>query len=142
MINLNHQESIMELYTRSSDEKDASYLISYLNDVLTPASDEFFTILNNNTLQLHNVFSFNAILAHVVDYMIFIAKKKTKITRADFIKSFDERYEVDGSKHISNKFSLLDAINNSFKHVELDKKRYKELIEKYGDLSFHSLIHT
>ncbi|SAE77455.1 Uncharacterised protein [Enterobacter cloacae] len=51
----------MELYTGSSDEKDASYLISYLNDVLTPASDEFFTILNNNTLQLHHVFSFNAI---------------------------------------------------------------------------------
>lgn len=127
MINLNHQGSIMELYTGSSDEKDASYLISYLNDVLTPASDEFFTILNNNTLQLHHVFSFNAILAHVVDYMIFIARKKIKITRADFIKSFDERYEVDGSKHISNKFSLLDAINNSFKHVELDKKDIKNL---------------
>ncbi|HGY6638978.1 TPA: hypothetical protein ACNTBV_004064, partial [Escherichia coli] len=129
----------MELYTGSSDEKDASYLLSYLDDVLTPASEEFFTILNNNKLKLHHVFSFNAILAHVVDYMIFIAKKKTEITRTDFIKSFDKRYEVDGSKHISNKFSLLDAINNSFKHVELDKKRYKELIEKYGDLSFHSL---
>lgn len=73
------------------------------------------------------MFSFNAILAHVVDYMIFIARKKIKITRADFIKSFDERYEVDGSKHISNKFSLLDAINNSFKHVELDKKDIKNL---------------
>ncbi|CAM6764533.1 TPA: hypothetical protein ACGTJE_002747 [Escherichia coli] len=139
MINLNHQGSAIELYTGSSDEKDASYLLSYLDNVLTPASEEFFTILNNNTLKLHHVFSFNAILAHVVDYMIFIAKKKTEITRTDFIKSFDKRYEVDGSKHISNKFSLLDAINNSFKHVELDKKRYKELIEKYGDLSFHSL---
>ncbi|EBU3487071.1 hypothetical protein CVP10_22395, partial [Salmonella enterica] len=89
----------MELYTGSSDEKDASYLLSYLDDVLTPASEEFFTILNNNKLKLHHVFSFNAILAHVVDYMIFIAKKKTEITRTDFIKSFDKRYEVDGSKH-------------------------------------------
>ncbi|MDV3452325.1 hypothetical protein RZS00_03955 [Klebsiella pneumoniae] len=139
MINLNHQGNATGLYTGSSDEKDASYLLSYLDDVLTPASEEFFTILNNNTLKLHHVFSFNAILAHVVDYMLFIANKKTEITRANFIKSFDERYEVDGSKHISNKFSLLDAINNSFKHVELDKKRYKGLIEKYGDLSFHSL---
>ncbi|CAI0911416.1 hypothetical protein [Serratia quinivorans] len=129
----------MELYIDQSDEKDAHYLLSYLDDVLTPASEEFFLLLNVNDLKLHHVFSFNAVLAHVVDYMMFIAKKKTNITRSEFIKTFDERYEVDGCEHINNKFSLLDAVNNSFKHVELDKNRYKNLIAKYGDLSFHSL---
>ena len=110
-----------------------------MNDVLIPASDEFFSQLSNNELKLHHVFSFNAILAHAIDYMLFIAKKMTDVTRTDFIKNFDERYSVDGCEHINNKFVLLDAINNSFKHVELDQKRYKKLIEEYGDLSFYSL---
>lgn len=43
MINLNHQGNATGLYTGSSDEKDASYLLSYLDDVLTPASEEFFS---------------------------------------------------------------------------------------------------
>lgn len=89
-------------------------------------------------MNLHHVFSFNAILAHAVDYMLFIAKKKTSTNRKCFIKSFDERYAIDGCSHINNKFALLDAVNNSFKHVELDKNRYKHLTERYEDLSFHS----
>lgn len=31
----------MELYCESSDEKDASYLLSYINDVILPASVDF-----------------------------------------------------------------------------------------------------
>ncbi|HEJ7249028.1 TPA: hypothetical protein SML60_001452 [Serratia marcescens] len=129
----------MEIYSGRSEEKDANYLISYFSDVLNPASEEFFSLLNADGLKLHHVFSFNTILAHAIDYMLFIAKKKTSVTRHDFIQNFDERYAVDGCKHINNKFSLLDAVNNSFKHVVLDEKRYKNLIAKYGELSFHSL---
>ncbi|HGM7289817.1 TPA: hypothetical protein ACKQFY_001069 [Serratia marcescens] len=129
----------MELYHEQSDEKDAIYLISYLNNVLKPASVEFFKLLNDNNLKLHHAFSFNAILAHAIDYMVYIAKKKTSISRTVFIQNFDEIYSVDGCNHINKKFELLDAINNSFKHVELLKERYKNLIELYGDLSFNSL---
>lgn len=129
----------MEQYDQQSDEKDAKYLLSYLEDVLIPASEEFFNLLGSNALKLHHVFSFNAILAHAVDYMLFIAKKRTDISRVGFIESFDNRYAVDGCNHINNKFALLNAVNNSFKHVELDKKRYNKLTEHYGDLSFHSL---
>lgn len=129
----------MKQYNEKSDEKDAKFLLSYLEDVLTPASEEFFNLLGRNALKLHHVYSFNAILAHAVDYMMFIAKKKTDISRSSFIRSFDERYAVDGCNHINNKFALLDAVNNSFKHVELDRKRYTKLIELYGDLSFLSL---
>ncbi len=129
----------MNRYNEQSDKADAQYLLSYLNDVLIPASDEFFGLLRDNELKLHHVFSFNAILAHAIDYMLFIAKKMIDVSRGGFIKSFDERYSVDGCEHINNKFALLDAVNNSFKHVELDQGRYKKLIEKYGDLSFHCL---
>lgn len=131
----------MDRYTKQSNENDAKYLILYINDVLIPASGEFFNQLSNNKVKLHHAFSFNAILAHAIDYMVFIAKKMTNASRGSFIKDFDERYSVDGCAHINNKFTLLDAVNNSFKHVELDKERYKKLIEMYGDLSFHSLKH-
>lgn len=131
----------MDRYGEQSSEKDAKYLISYINDVLIPASNEFFSQLHDNKVKLHHVFSFNSILAHAIDYMVFIAKKMTNASRRNFIQEFDERYGVDGCEHINNKFTLLDAVNNSFKHVELEKQRYKTLIAKYGDLSFHSLKH-
>ena len=129
----------MEIYNGRSDEKDAGYLLAYLNDVLLPASEEFFSHLSENDLALHHVFSFNAIVAHAVDYMVFIAQKQSKVCRGSLIRDFDERYAVAGSRHINDKFTLLDAVNNSFKHVELNKNRYRHLIKQYGDLSFHSL---
>lgn len=133
---MNQNENIHIL----SDE-DAQYLLSYINDVLVPSSKEFFNLLDDNNVLLHHAFSFNAILTHAIDYMVFIAKKTGKATRTQFIKEFDEKYSVDGSIHINNKFRLQDAVNNSFKHVELDttQSRYHDLIEKYGELTFHSL---
>ncbi|MFT6189424.1 MAG: hypothetical protein ACJAW8_001744 [Oleispira sp.] len=129
----------MEVYNKQSNENDAKYLLSYINDVLIPSSKEFFHLLDDNKVLLHHAFSFNAILAHAIDYMVFIAKKMGKTDRKDFISQFDKKYYVDGCVHINNKFRLLDAVNNSFKHVELDQKRYSDLIETYGDLTFHSL---
>ena len=132
-------EKNWNIYYEKSSKENAKYFLSYLNDVLIPASQEFFELLDENQLKLHHVFSFNAILAHAIDYMVFIAKKHSNISRTNFIKTFDEKYTVDGCIHINNKFSLLDAVNNSFKHVELDKTRYSHLIDMYGDLSFNCL---
>jgi hypothetical protein len=129
----------LEIYNGNSEERDANYLLCYVNDVLIPASNEFFKLLDDNKVELHHAFSFNAILAHAIDYMVFIAKKMGNVTRKEFIHQFDEKYYVDGCAHINNKFRLLDAINNSFKHVELSQKRYPDLIEEYGDLTFYSL---
>lgn len=142
MINISEQciEKDWNIYNEKSSEENSKYLLSYLNEVLIPASNDFFDLLDENQLKLHHAFSFNAILAHAIDYMVFIAKKHTKATRGNFISTFDEKYAVDGCIHINNKFSLLDAVNNSFKHVELEKGRYIPLINLYGDLSFHCLI--
>jgi hypothetical protein len=71
--------------------------------------------------------------------MVFIAKKATESNRKDFISKYDNRYHVDGRDHLNNKFKLLDAINNSFKHVKLERNRHSDLIEIYGDLTFRSL---
>lgn len=134
-------EESKNIYEGVSNKEDARYLLSYLNEVLIPASQDFFGSLDNNQLKLHQAFSFTTILAHAIDYILFISKKKIKIDRVDLVKNFDQRYAVDGCKHINNKFSLLDAVNNSFKHVELDPKRktYTELLQIYGELSFNCI---
>ncbi|EJL6590355.1 hypothetical protein NMS43_003512 [Vibrio cholerae] len=120
-------------------EKDTGYFISYVNDVLEPAEEEFLSKVEQNTVQLHHAYSFNAILAHAIDYIVFIASKEKNVGRAASVRGFDDKYYVEGTVRINNKFQLLDAVNNSFKHVELDKNRYKYLIETYGELSFHCL---
>lgn len=129
----------MEIYSNKSNDRDAKYLLAYINDVLIPSSKEFFILLDDNKVLLHHAFSFNAILAHAIDYMVFIASKQSNVMRKKYISQFDQQYSVDGCVHINNKFRLLDAVNNSFKHVELDNKRYQDLIETYGDITFHSL---
>lgn len=136
----------MEFYTGKSEEDDAKYLLSYINDVLIPASKEFFVLLDKNQVLLHHAFSFNTILAHAIDYIDFVVKKVTALSselrvipRKNLVSQFDERYRVDGCSNINNKFRLLDAVNNSFKHVKLDRERYKDLIKTYGDLSFRNL---
>lgn len=129
----------MKINKEVSIEIDINYFLSYKNDVLAPATKEFFELLNEDNLKLHHVFSFNAILAHAVDYIIFAGGENRGTPRGKFISILDRIYALEGGKHINKKFALLDAVNNSFKHVELDKKRYQHLIDEYGDLSFRSL---
>lgn len=118
---------------------NTDYFLSYINNVLEPARKEFLFLIKNNEVKLHHAYSFNAILAHAIDYMVFIINKIKKVERSVFVKEFDDKFRVEGSIHINNKFRLLDAVNNSFKHVELDRARYSELIKFYGNLSFNCL---
>lgn len=124
-------------------DKDFEYLISYVKNILIPAYREFELEVEENELKLHHVFSFNAVLAHAIDHMEFVYCKAYKTSnlrfRGKIIKEFDEKYYVEGSPFIHSKFRLVDAVNNSFKHVELEKKRYADLIELYGPLSLNCL---
>jgi hypothetical protein len=117
-------------------DKDAEYFFKYMNEVLSPSYKEFQCLMEDNKLSLHHLFSFNSIIAHAIDYMVFIENKIGSIGRKKALTSFDEKYSVDGSKLIEGKFELIDAVNNSFKHIELCEKRYENLITKYGKLTF------
>lgn len=134
MIEINQKIEMSEVNTN-----EAEYLISYVNEVVKPSSEEFYERLKSNNLKLHQTFSFNAVLAHAIDYLVFLVRNIPGQTRSKFIKEFDRKYSVEGALHINNKFCLVDAVNNSFKHVELNKNRYKDLIERYGDLTFKCL---
>ncbi|MGK7246620.1 hypothetical protein ACSPAH_16895 [Buttiauxella agrestis] len=123
----------------SVSESNAEYLTHYINNIIKPAGEEFTDLLQCNNLKLHHAYSFNFILAHAVDHILFSIVPKAP-TRTAFIMSFDEKYEVEGCEHINNKFQLLDAINNSLKHVSLDPARYKKLIDMYGDIDSDSFM--
>ena len=82
-------EKDWNIYKEKPNKENANYLLSYLKIILISASQEFFELLDENKLKLHHVFSFNAILAHAIDYMVFIAKKHSDISRSNFIKTFN-----------------------------------------------------
>jgi len=126
-------------------EQKCKYFIEYVDKMILPSADEFFNLVDKNQLKVYKAFSFNSILAHAIDYMALISntmlienQQKPK-RRPEYVKIFDHNYMVEGAEHINNKFRLVDAINNSFKHVELDKSRYPDLTKEYGPFSFLSL---
>lgn len=123
------------------EHTNTDYLISYIQKVLLPASIEFNTLTQLNQVKLHHAFSFTTILTHAIDYMVFIDRELNNRSRSELIEKFDEIYSVKGAKYLNQKFKLLDAVNNAFKHVELDQKMKKNIssIDQYGLITFNSL---
>lgn len=98
--------------------------------------------INSGPLNLHQVYGTNLFLAHAVDYLLAIRKADGNGPegRQAFLKQFDELYFVEGARFKNCKFELIDAINNSLKHIRLDAGRYTHLSERYGPMSFRNLI--
>ncbi|MFP5445331.1 MAG: hypothetical protein ACLGIY_17370, partial [Betaproteobacteria bacterium] len=113
----------------------------YIKFILEPAKLEIATTVRKNRVSLHQAFGANLILAHSVDYLKAIRSAAgIKESRANLIKSFDELFAVDGA-HISNrKMELIDAVNNALKHIRIKPDRYVDLGDRYGQISFKSLV--
>jgi hypothetical protein len=62
------------------------------------------------------------------------------VYRGSIIQKLDHGYKVEGGKFTNNKFQLIDAVNNSMKHINLDPGRYKKLIKEYGNMNFKLLV--
>ncbi|PZP99180.1 MAG: hypothetical protein DI587_11005 [Variovorax paradoxus] len=88
------------------------------------------------------MFAANFYLAHAIDYLLRIrsADAGSLQPRGAFVKKFDELFSVPGGRFQNCKFELIDAINNSLKHIELDAHRYTALLERYGAMSFRNLV--
>lgn len=113
---------------------------AYLEKILAPAAELFLQKVLANKVQLHEAFGTNLFLAHAVDYIQAIRTADgINEGRRALVQNFDSRFGVPGTRFQSRKFELIDAVNNSLKHIELDKKRYRELIKKYGAISFSCL---
>jgi hypothetical protein len=113
----------------------------YIKLILEPARDELEARVRTNEVQLHQAFGVNLILAHSVDYLQAVrAASGIKETRTDLVRTFDEKFSVAGAYISNRKMELIDAINNALKHIRVDPVRYKKLDDKYGQISFKSLI--
>lgn len=113
----------------------------YVQKILSPAATSFNARLSRNELDLHHVFGINLFLAHAVDYIQAVRRASgISESRAQLVRTFDERFGVDGGRFRSKKFELIDAVNNALKHIQLDDARYAALIESYGEISFNCLV--
>jgi hypothetical protein len=103
--------------------------------------DRVLADMQRGPMSLHQVFGANVFLAHAVDYLRAIrASDGIKETRIDLVQGFDETFSVEGARIGNRKFELIDAINNSLKHISLDSGRYDHLVRKYGQISFRTLV--
>lgn len=113
---------------------------AYLVQILNPATSEFLDRVDNNTVSLHSAFGANLFIAHAVDYIHAIQKADgVSENRTSFVKNFDQKFGVVGSRFQNRKFELIDAVNNSLKHIKIDENRYKSIIDLYGSISFKCL---
>ncbi|MDD0813370.1 hypothetical protein PSQ39_01880 [Curvibacter sp. HBC28] len=109
--------------------------------VVDPAFAALRSDLAGGSARLHQVFGANLFLAHAIDYVLAIRiADGIAGGRAKLVKTFDEIFSVAGARIGNRKFELIDAINNSLKHIELDPVRYDDLRQRYGQLTFRSLV--
>ncbi|MGV0760061.1 hypothetical protein V6768_12175 [Tistrella mobilis] len=114
--------------------------IEYRKNILAPAKEDLFNILHSNNFKLHQAVSFNFLIAHAIDYIKAIRESlDISESRIDFVRNFDKIFGIHGQRISNRKFELIDAINNAVKHIILDHRRYSDLRDKYGEISFRSL---
>ncbi|MDO9013979.1 MAG: hypothetical protein Q7U84_04260, partial [Polynucleobacter sp.] len=89
----------------------------YLEKILGPSAESFRQKVSANKVQLHDAFGISLFLAHAVDYIQEIRLAAgTKESRKEFVRGFDSRFGVTGTRIGSRKFELIDAVNNALKH--------------------------
>ncbi|MGO4605921.1 hypothetical protein AB4142_06255 [Variovorax sp. 2RAF20] len=113
----------------------------YIRAIFEPAMVRLKANINAGHVELHQVFGANLFVAHAVDYIQAIRNADgIKESRTDLVRKFDQTFSVNGARFSNRKFELIDAINNALKHIRLDPKRYRQLEQQYGPVSFQSLV--
>jgi hypothetical protein len=113
----------------------------YVQAIVDPAMNHLFAEMQRRPVRLHEVFGANLFMAQAVDYIRAIRTAAgISQSRTDLVREFDEIYSVGGAQIGNRKFELIDAINNSLKHISLDPDRYSHLFTKYGQMNFRSLV--
>ncbi|MBN7280189.1 hypothetical protein GU254_15770 [Vibrio cholerae] len=114
----------------------------YHHSILLPTLYEIDEKVSSNALKLHQAIGFNMVIAHALDYMLAIQKERTddQVSRKSIMQKLDIGYHIEGGRFTNSKFQLIDAVNNSMKHITLDPDRYKKLIDEYGHMSFRLLV--
>jgi hypothetical protein len=118
----------------------ADYL-KYLDTLIVPVFEELSSNSDGRTLKLHQVIGANLCAAHAIDYIIAIRQTLgIKEARGALLRCFDTEYAIAGARIQGGKMTLVDAVNNAMKHIRIEPKRYKDLIQQYGQVSFECLV--
>lgn len=113
----------------------------YVVSILEPAGEEFEELVRTGNVKLHQAYSINLMIAHCVDYLYAIRRViGISESRGDLVKTFDEKFSIDGAYIRNRKMELIDAINNALKHIRLAPDRYKQVESEYGKISFKALV--
>lgn len=114
--------------------------LHYLENILKPAYRDFRGFAEKDEVTLHRAFGANLFVAHAVDHLMAVRlAANIKETRGSLIKMFDLWFAVGGGRLRNRKMELIDLVNNSLKHVQVDETRYKALIAEYGPISYRCL---
>lgn len=128
-------------FTHPTIESACTNYRRYIETIFKPATQSFLRLLDERSVSLHEVYGTNLFVAHAVDYIRAIRLSNGENeSRTDLVKKFDAIFSIDGARFKNKKFELIDAINNSLKHIQLNEKRYPELVQLYGAISFNSLV--
>lgn len=116
---------------------------NYLNGVLRPMKLDLERMIFSGCLKLHHAFSANYFVAHAVDYIHAVRLAGGVVeNRSALVRNFDDYFCVSGGRLASQKFQLIDGVNNALKHIELDGSRYKALEKLFGKISFRCLTES
>ncbi|MBT3140432.1 hypothetical protein KL867_05180 [Ruegeria litorea] len=124
-------------------KKACDDLANYCVRILCPATDELFRDLEDNEVSLHQAFGVNMFAAHAIDYLHAIREARgDNISRSDLLKQFDALFSEEDAVLANRKFQLVNSINNSLKHIELDAKRTANaaVLEHYGPIRIGALV--
>lgn len=131
----------------------------YHKNILKKAISSFFDNFNQNKIGLNDAYAITFFVAHSIDYIHAIRNEINKVPksnhhkkRKDTIKILDEMFlrvsireienengESETNLTINKPFLLIDAINNSLKHIEINKDRHKEITNDYGAFTFENI---
>ena len=114
--------------------------LQYFTEIFTPATSEFLKTLDTENVKLHQVFGANLFVAHALDYILAIRKADgIAESRKELVKKFDAQFSIDGGRFRNKKFTLIDAVNNALKHIQVSTTRYPGLFKEYGAITFSCL---
>lgn len=113
----------------------------FLTYILKPATRDLEERVRADAVMLHHAYGANLLAAHSVDYLLAVRKADgVDDSRTKLVNTFDKKFSVPGAYLRNRKMELIDAINNGLKHIRIDRERYKALDERYGEISFQSLV--
>lgn len=135
-------KSYVELPPLTDETKQAcADFLQFIRTIVEPARQDLQASVDEGAVVLHRLYGANLCVAHAVDYIFAIRKADGfKEGRKDLVAAMDKVICVDGARIRNRKFELIDAINNAFKHIRIDLKRYPEVEKKYGPVSFQCLV--